>query len=46
MIKREGSKWVLYSKDGSKKLGTHPTKEAAMAQEMAIEIAKHERKGG
>jgi hypothetical protein len=29
MIKKEGSKYTLYSKDGSKKLGTYGTKKEA-----------------
>ena len=41
MIKKVGSKWVVYSKDGSKKLGTHDTKEKALKQLAAIEISKH-----
>jgi hypothetical protein len=41
MIKNVGSKWEVYSKDGSKKLGTHDTKEKALKQLAAIEISKH-----
>jgi hypothetical protein len=40
-IKHEGNSWVLYTKDGSKVLGKHPTKAEAIAQEQAIEISKH-----
>lgn len=36
MIKHEGSKWVLYTSDGSRKLGTHDSKEDAERQEEAI----------
>lgn len=43
MIKHEDGKWVLYTKDGSKVLGTHDTEEEAKKQEAAIEIAKHAR---
>jgi hypothetical protein len=44
MIKKMGNKWVLFNKAGTKKLGTHPSRAAAVAQEQAIEIAKHKRK--
>lgn len=44
MIKKEKGKFVLYSKDGSKKLGSHPTRGDAKRQEMAIEISKHKKK--
>lgn len=40
MIKKEGSKWVLYTHDGTKVLGTHKTKKEAVAQEAAINISK------
>lgn len=43
MIKREGSQYVLYSSDGSKVLGRHRSKADAKRQEVAIQIAKHER---
>jgi len=42
MIKKEGGKFVLYSKDGSKKLGSHATKAKAIAQEIAIKMSKKE----
>lgn len=41
MIKHEDGKWCLYTKDGTKKLGTHDTEAEAVAQEQAIEAAKH-----
>lgn len=41
MIKKVGSKWVVFSKDGKKKLGTHSSEDEAKAQIAAIEIAKH-----
>ena len=41
MIRFENNKWVLYTSDGSKILGTHPTKQQALAQERAIAISKH-----
>lgn len=45
MIKHEGGKWILYTKDGSKKLGTHDTEAEAVAQERAIEAYKHRNAG-
>ena len=36
MIKKSGNRWILYSKDGKRKLGTHATREEAVAQERAI----------
>lgn len=39
-IKKEGSKWVLYTKDGKRKLGTHDTRSEAVDQEAAIESKK------
>lgn len=41
MIRKRGSKWVVLDKKGKKTLGTHPTKEKALAQLRAIEISKH-----
>lgn len=42
MIKKcKSGKWKLYSKDGSKVLGTHDTKKQAMKQEVAIRLSKH-----
>ena len=41
MIREEGGKWVLYSHDGMKKLGTHASKAEAEAQERAIQAQKH-----
>lgn len=40
VIRKEGSKWVLYSKDGNRVLGRHDTKKEAEAQETAINISK------
>ena len=40
MIVEEEGDFVLYTKDGSKILGRHPTMEKALAQERAIEISK------
>jgi hypothetical protein len=41
MIRKVGSKWVLFTKDGSRKLGEHPTRKEALSQEAAIEMRKH-----
>lgn len=40
MIKKEGKKYVLYSKDGKKKLGSHASRGDAKRQEAAINISK------
>jgi len=45
MLRHEGSKWVLYSKDGSKKLGEFDTKEDAMKRERQIQYFKHMEEG-
>lgn len=42
-IKKSGSKWLVTSKDGSKVLGKHDTKKAALEQLRAIEASKRER---
>ena len=36
MIKKVGNKWVLFTKSGKRKLGTHSSKAAAKRQEGAI----------
>lgn len=41
MIKQEGSKWVLYSKDGTKKLGEFDSEDAAKKREAEIQAIKH-----
>jgi len=47
IIRKCGDKWCLYTKSKSKKtgkrrrLGTHPSKEAAQRQERAIAIKMH-----
>lgn len=47
MIRRQGSKWVVLTKDGKKVLGRHETEEKAQAQLAAIEASKKRRaKGG
>lgn len=40
IISHEGGKWLVKSKSG-KVLGTHDTKEKALAQLAAVEISKH-----
>lgn len=40
MLKQVGKEWCVYTKDGSKQLGCHPTKAAAMMQLQAIEAHK------
>ena len=44
MIRKVGNKYCLYSKSTGKLLGCHKTKKEALAQERAIQIAKHKRK--
>jgi len=44
-IVKEGDKWVLYSKDGKKKLGTFDSKEAALKHEAEVEYFKNKDKG-
>lgn len=44
VISEEGGKFVLRSRDEGKVLGTHPTREAALAQERAIQLSKARRK--
>lgn len=41
VIKEEGGGFTLYTGDGTRVLGKHPTREKAMAQERAIQISKH-----
>ena len=46
MIKqnKKNKKWILYTHDGSRVLGTHDTYEQALRQERAIQWSKHHRK--
>ena len=37
VIKQEGNEYVLYTKDGTRVLGRHPTKLKAIKQEYAIQ---------
>ena len=39
-IEKVDNKWVVYPKDGGKRLGTHDTKKQALRQLAAIEINK------
>lgn len=43
VIKKVGNKWVLFHANGKGRLGTHDTKAQAIAQEVAIKIAKKKR---
>lgn len=36
MIRKKGHEWILYTRDGSRVLGRHDTREEALAQERAI----------
>lgn len=45
VIKKEGNKFVLYTKDGSKVLGKHATRGDAKRQEIAINISKARKAG-
>ena len=40
MIRKEGQKYVLYSKAGDRKLGTYNTKEQAQAREKQVKRFK------
>lgn len=40
MIVRQGNRYQLISRDGSKVLGNHDTKQSAIKQELAIEYSK------
>ena len=41
MIKKEKNQFILYSGDGSKKLGSFPSKEAAVKRENEIKQIKY-----
>ena len=45
MIRKVGSMYYLYTKDGKRILGRHKSHAAAKRQEVAIKIAKAKRKG-
>ena len=44
MIRKEGRKYILLTKDGSKVLGKHNTLKGALRQEKAIKISQKKRK--
>jgi hypothetical protein len=44
MIEKKGSKYILKAKSTGKLLGSHKTKEEALAQERAINISKAKKK--
>ena len=44
MIKKEGYKWILYSRDGKKKLGEFRSKKDALKRERQIIDVKNVRK--
>ena len=43
MIRKEGGKYRLYSKDGSKKLGEFDSEKAAIKREQQINYFKHKK---
>lgn len=43
IIKKSGDEWIVYPKDGGKRLGTHKSKNSALRQLKAIEISKSKR---
>ncbi len=43
MIRKVNGKYVLYTADGKRRLGTHATRGEALAQERAVNIRKHKR---
>lgn len=43
IVEREGDKWVLWTKDRSRRLGTHDSARQAYAQEYAIEKSEERR---
>lgn len=43
MIRKQGNKYVVLNKTGTKTLGKHSTKKAAQKQLAAIEANKHKR---
>jgi hypothetical protein len=45
MIKKCCNQWCLYTKDGSRLLGKHPSRASAMKQESAINISKAKKAG-
>jgi len=45
MIKKIGTKWVLYDSKGVRVLGRHDTKQDALKQERAIQLSKARKAG-
>tara|TARA_Y100000034_G_C6874323_1_gene399605 strand:- start:204 stop:338 length:135 start_codon:yes stop_codon:yes gene_type:complete len=43
VIKKQGYKYILYSKDKKKKLGEFRTKKAALKRERQIQFFKHKK---
>lgn len=43
MIRQEGDKWILYSKDGERKLGEFATEEEAKEREREVEFFKNKK---
>ena len=43
-IRKIGKKWVVYPKNGGRRLGTHDTEASAKRQLAAIEISKSKKK--
>lgn len=43
MIKKDGNKYILYSKDGKKKLGSFSSRKAAEKREREIQYFKHKK---
>lgn len=43
MIKKQGSKYIVYDSSGRKKLGSHDTRKDAVQQLRAIEANKRKR---
>lgn len=44
MIRRRNGKFQVVTRDGSRVLGTHDTKDEALKQLRAVESSKHDRK--
>jgi len=44
VIKKQGYKWILYTKDEKKKLGEFKTKKEALKREKQIQFFKHMKK--
>ncbi len=43
MIRKVAGKYVLFTADGKRRLGTHSTRKEALAQERAVQASKHKR---